>query len=176
MIGHTIPQDNQRIDSLATSGLTGVSNSLAYRVHEIEKHFHNSGHWYGKDPGDTFLLENGLVSWQLTAGAGGAFGNWVQLSNGDEITSGPKYDPHLLMVTQASAAGKLYYIQLGTGAGGSQEAITTCAFYPSATLRQTPVEVICTRVNKTDLLWARSCCETDGATTSFVIGLHIYAG
>lgn len=36
-----------KIDNLATDGLTGVANSPAYRVHEIEKHFHNDELWYG---------------------------------------------------------------------------------------------------------------------------------
>lgn len=164
-----------KIDGEATDGLTGTVDSLAYRVNEIEKHVHNYGHWYGKDPGDAFLLENGLVSWQLTAGAGGAYGNWVQLSNGDEI-SDPYYDPHLITVTQASAQGKLYYIQFGTGTGGAQVVITTIAFFPAATLRQSPVDVICTRVANTSLLWARAACETDAATVSFVLGAHHYAG
>ena len=34
-------------DSKATVGLLGVTNSLAYRVHEIEKHFHNRERWIG---------------------------------------------------------------------------------------------------------------------------------
>ena len=95
-----------KIDSAAVLGLAGTSNSLAYKVHEVEKHFHNSGRWYGADPGDGFLVEGGLVAWQLVAGAGGAFGNWLQLSDGDEIASGPRYDPHQMLFTQASAAGK----------------------------------------------------------------------
>ena len=36
-----------KIDGLSVSGLTGVSNSLAYRVHEIERHLHSSGRWFG---------------------------------------------------------------------------------------------------------------------------------
>jgi len=149
-----------------------LEDTLA-EAEEIERHLHSRGHWYGKDPGDTFLLENGLVSWRLTAGAGGAFGNWVQLSNGDEI-SDPYYDPHLLMVTAASAAGKLYYIQFGTGAGGSQAVSGMSAFFPAATLRQSPAPVQHTRIASTSLWWARCSCETDGATIDLVVGLHTY--
>ena len=165
-----------KIDDLAVSGLLGVSNSLAYKVHEIEKHFHNTSYWYGKDPGDTFLVANGLTPWQCTAGAGGAFGNWVQLSNGDEITVGPRYDLHEVLVVQASAAGKIYYIQIGTGAGGSQVVQTTFSFFPAATLRQASIQATCPRFTNTDLMWARLACETNGATASFIIGLHVYAG
>ena len=171
-----IDTDTSKIDTAATLGLAGTSNSLAYRVHEIEKHFHNTGHWYGKDPGDSFLLAFGLVSWQLVAGAGGAFGNWLQLSDGDEIASGPRYDPHQVLFTQASASGKLYYIQLGTGDGGAQVPITTVPHFPAASLRQSAAIVICPRVYSTDLLWARCKCETNAATISFVLGLHVYAG
>ena len=165
-----------KIDNWAVDGLAGVSNSLAYKVEELEKHFHGQGYWYGQDPGDTFLVEFGMTPWQLAAGDGEAFGAWIQLSNGDEITAGPRYDPHLLMVMQASAAGKLYYIQFGTGAGGAQAVRTTVAFFPAATLRQGPAIVICPRLYSTDLLWARAACETNGATISFVLGLHTYEG
>ena len=35
------------IDGDVTLGLAGTTNSLAYRVHEIEKHLHNSEVVYG---------------------------------------------------------------------------------------------------------------------------------
>ena len=36
----------RKIDNLAVLGLTGVVNSLAYRVHEIERHLHSSASWF----------------------------------------------------------------------------------------------------------------------------------
>ena len=39
--------ETAKIDSLATNGLNGVNNSLAYRVHEIENHFHSVERWVG---------------------------------------------------------------------------------------------------------------------------------
>lgn len=170
-----VDADTSKIDDAATNGLLGVDDSLAYRVNEIERHMHNAGYWYGKDPGDTFLLQNGLVSWQLTAGAGGAFGNWVQLSNGDEVAN-PRYDPHLILITQASAANNTYLFQFGTGEGGAQAVITTLAHYASASLRQAPIDVICPRVTNTSKLWARCACTSDGATMSFLLGIHTYVG
>ena len=165
-----------KIDSAAVDGLLGTEDSLAYDVQEIEYHFHNRGYWYGKDPGDTFLLENGMVPWQCVAGAGDAYGNWVQLSNGDEIVAGVKYDPHKILVTVTSVQGKLYYLQLGTGAGGAQTVLTTIAVYPAATLRQSSIEFRCPRVDNDTLLWARCACDTDAGTIDFVIGLHVYPG
>lgn len=35
-------------DAITTLGLLGTSNSLAYRVHELERHFHGYERWYGK--------------------------------------------------------------------------------------------------------------------------------
>jgi len=145
-----------------------------YDLEIVEMHNHGRGYWYGKDPGDAFLLESGLVPWRLTAGAGGAYGNWVQLSDGDEIAN-PYYDPHQIMVYTASAPGKLYYIQYGTGAAGAQVAVGMTAALPAATLRQSPAEVQIGRVANTSKLWARCNCETDAATIDFVIGLHQYS-
>jgi hypothetical protein len=41
--------DNNRnkLDNASTDGLGGVADSLAYRVEEIEKHFHNRERWLG---------------------------------------------------------------------------------------------------------------------------------
>lgn len=43
----SISDETDKIDSAATDGLEGTSNSLAYRVHEIEKHLHNRGRFWG---------------------------------------------------------------------------------------------------------------------------------
>ena len=40
--------DVNKIDAEAVDGLAGVNNSLAYKVHEIEKHFHNCERWIGE--------------------------------------------------------------------------------------------------------------------------------
>jgi hypothetical protein len=165
------------IDGVAAAGLLGVSNSLGYKVHEIEKHFHNTSRWFGRDAGDTFFVENGLLPWPLVAGNGGAFGNWVQLSNGDElIAPAVKYDPHEILVMNTSVASKLYYIQLGSGEGGAQIVLTTNPIYPAAAVRQTSMKIICPRLGVTEKLWARCNCETNAATLTMVIGLHTYVG
>jgi len=40
-----IDAETDKIDSAATLGLEGTSNSLAYRVMELERHFHNVERW-----------------------------------------------------------------------------------------------------------------------------------
>ena len=86
--------DIQKIDDLATNGLSGISNSLSYRVHEIEKHFHSEEHWYGSDGDGTGSTANNLTEWQLTAGTGGAYGTEVQLLGANDISNSDfSFDP-----------------------------------------------------------------------------------
>ena len=110
-----------KIDSGTTDGLAGTSNSLAYRVHEIEKHFHNSEVWYGAAVGDGFLDSSVLTEFQVVASNTGFDGTALQISNGDEIESGSstkKYDLHEVLITATSAASKVQKMRFvyGTGA------------------------------------------------------------
>ena len=43
-----IASDANKIDDEAVSGLLGTYDSLAYRVHEIERHLHSAGSWFGQ--------------------------------------------------------------------------------------------------------------------------------
>ncbi len=56
-------QGGGKVDQAATNGLAGVSNSLAYRVHEIEKHFHSPGYWWGAlaGPDETNAIEENVT-------------------------------------------------------------------------------------------------------------------
>ena len=171
----SISDETDKVDGAATDGLLGVSNSLSYRVEEVEKHFHSAEHWYGKDPGDTFLLEGGLTPWVLIAGAGEAYGAWVQLSNGDEVVN-PKYDPGSLLVVATSTPNATYLIQLGTGAGGAQVVKTTMPMVAVSTARFASIDFPCPRIANTDNLWARCKATTNGATISILLGLHSYVG
>jgi hypothetical protein len=164
-----------KIDGAATNGLWGVEDSLAYRVAEIEDHIHSVGHFYGQSAGDTFFEENNLTPWVITAGAGEAFGDWLQVSNGDEI-SNPKYDPHLLCVSSTSSATAIYLVQFGAGESGAQVVIGSAWFKASATLRSAPEEVQARRVDNTDKLWLRCKSTVELATISVIIGLHTYPG
>lgn len=166
-----------KIDSAAVDGLLGTSNSLGYLTDEIDTHLHSVGRFYGKDPGDGFLLENSHTPWVLTAGASEAFGAWMQLSDGDEISE-PKYDPHLTTVYAVSNANTTYIVQYGVGDGTVPGTTVVGAtwFRSSATLRGAPEEVQARRVNNTDKLWARCNCAADGETISIGMGMHPYPG
>lgn len=165
-----------QIDRAATEGLEGIPDSAAYRIHEVERHLHSMGRWFGQDPGDTFLLEDGLTPWRVTAGSSQAWGAWLQVSDGDEITDVVKFDPHLVHVTAASANGALYYIQLGYGESGAQVVFAMASFQPAAALKQGAEPMQARRVGVTEKLWARCKSATNGATIDFTLGGHGYEG
>ena len=168
----------EKIDGVAVDGLSGVENSLGYKIDEIEHHLHNEGQWWGRDAGGTELaVQNGLTTWQLTAGTGGAYGAWVQITDGTQFTTGARFDPHLLGITAVSAQDKSYLIQFGEGEGGAQTAFTTTWFYaPSNQVNAGPVAVISPRKANTIKLWMRIACETNGATLNTLLGTHPYSG
>ena len=70
--------DLQKVDSAATDGLAGVNNSLAYRVHEIERHVHSYERWFelaaAPDPTDHVADRGGTGAGALLP-AGGLAGN-----------------------------------------------------------------------------------------------------
>ena len=170
-----------KIDILSVDGLSGVNNSLAYKVHEIEKHFHNDEQWFGKDGGDTYLSRSSITPWQITAGTGEAYGTEIQISNGDEIESGSttkKYDFHRFYITGLDTANVVYKVEIyyGTNVFGDStlltEFVTACANANQADTH--PLAIIAPRITCNNKLWARCKCQTNGATLDFVIGVHTY--
>ncbi len=174
-----------KIDSLATDGMLGVNNSLAYRTHEIEKHFHSEEHWYGNDTDGTGSTANNLVEWQLEAGEGGAYGTEVQLLGANDISDSDfsftpvKFDSHRILVTASSANDKNYMIQFwsGTGVFGAADLITEVPYRTGANSAEvTPIPMQMSRQAVANKIWARTKCETNSATVDLIIGVHAYVG
>lgn len=179
--------DTNKIDSTATLGLSGTANSLAYRVHEIEKHFHNMERWYGDATGGSGSPANNLTSWTLTAGTTPAYGTAVKLLSANDVKASDytgisltpvKFDLHRIMCTAFSATDKLFVIQFykGDPAGGgtllTEVPIKSGAAFSDAFA----VEVMMPRVAVTDTIYAQVKSDTTGATLSFIIGIHAYEG
>ncbi len=174
-----------KIDNKATLGLLGASNSLAYRVHEIEKHFHSEEHWYGNDGDDTGSTANNLTEWQLTAGTSEAYGTEVQLlaandvSNADFSFTPVKFDMHRVLVTVSSVNDKNYMIQFwgGTGAFGAATLLTEIPYRTGGgAVEVVPVDCQMSRQAVAQKIWARVKCETNSATLSIIVGIHAYVG
>jgi hypothetical protein len=177
------PRDNLgKIDSLATDGLAGTEDSLAYRVHEIERHLHNNEEWYGKDSGDTYLNRDSITPWQLTAGTGEAYGTEVQISDGTEIEGGDsskKFDIHRLFIQSTSVNDQNYKVQVwaGTGTFAQSTLLSEVPFRIAANQTESqPIALITRRVPCDCKIWLRCKCATNGATIDLLIGLHTYSG
>ena len=177
-----------KIDGVATLGLAGVSNSLAYRVHEIEGHFHSSASWFGAaaTPSATHLADrigtSGMTHFELDSG-NQAWGNWVQIFGSDDTparTGMAYFDPHEMVVSASERAG-IYFIQFGRGASG--EAALTAGSYTEVALDLTDkaggsiISLQTGRAPAGSLIWAR--CMTpafDTGTIDFYLGIHEYVG
>ena len=180
--------DVNKIDAEATDGLSGVSNSLAYRVHEIEKHLHAAGSWFGAaaTPTATHFADRigaGIAAFQIDAGSSD-WGTWVEILGEDDTPAragNAFYDPHLMLITDAERE-VTYFIQFGKGASGaaalSAGTYTELCVGIDATKKfkaETPIQT--GRAAAGDLLWARCLAVgQDTGTLDFYIGIHEYVG
>lgn len=177
-----------KIDNAATSGLTGVADSLAHRVAEIERHIHSAGRWFEKaatPAGETNVADrigSGAGAFEIDAG-NNDWGSWVQILGSEDTpadTGKVYFDPHEFVVSYAERTG-LYYVQLGRGATGA--AALLAGTYSEFALDETDraggsiISVQTGRAPAGSKLWAR--CKSPGNDTAklqFVFGIHEYEG
>ena len=179
-----------RIDDQATDGLLGVSNSLAYRIHEAERHMHSAGSWFeaaGTPAGETHVADR-----IGTAGGGGAFqldagnddwGAWVQILGSDDTPARAgqaKYDPHQIVIDDTEHTN-VYFVQFARGdsgaAGLAAGTYTEFAYSSDGNRYKGILHVQTGRAPAGDKLWAR--CMAPGQNTStmdFYLGIHEYEG
>ena len=181
--------DANRIDGYATLGLTGVHNSLAYRVMEIERHLHSYSRWYGlaaSPSGETHRADTAGAAagvFQIDAGSS-AWGAWLQIlgSSDTPATAGNVYfDLHQLLITAAEKSFP-YVMQVAFGetAAGALTAgtYTETMFAPASNLVDAgPVELHSRRHAVGTKVWARCICPGQAtATLDFYFGMHEYEG
>jgi hypothetical protein len=92
-----------KIDTQAVLGLSGTANSLAYKVNEIEKHFHNSQSVWGSNSG--YLGSDYPIKLTVTGGDN-AWGTEQHIYAGDNIESGS--------ATKKMDIGKIYIVSVST--------------------------------------------------------------
>jgi len=183
--------ETQKIDSAATSGLSGVYNSLAYRVHEIERHFHGREKWFGAaavPAGETHVADRmgpSIVGFSIVSG-NNAFGNWVQVlgSTDTPCKAGYKYfDAHSVLVTSANDTNP-FLVQII--AGESADIVANLAAemhsefpFEAATNQINGGEfaIMSSRVPAGTKVWARCICIGSNAKTIVMFaGIHEYEG
>lgn len=182
--------DTIKIDEAATSGLSGTNNSLAYRVHEIERHFHSYESWFetAATPSGTTntadRIGSGGGAWSLDAG-NDTWGTWVQILGSEDTparTSQVKYDFHEILV-EGTERSETYFIQIAFGAVDAATAFsagdyTEIAFHAvSNQIDAAPVVVQSRRQSAGVMCWARVMCPGQNtATIDIYVGLHEYEG
>ncbi len=173
-----------KIDNQQVNGLLGVNNSLAYKVHEIEKHLHNAEYWYGDGGSNTMTRAANLNPWTLTASATpNTYGTEVQIASADDfltdMADAVKMDFHEFQVTKSNTNDKNYMIQIwsGTSTFGAATFRTEFPYRTGSNFSEvSPIPVICPRFSVSDKVWARVKCETASATLDLLVGVHGYVG
>jgi len=184
------PKITNRIDVEATNGLAGVRNSLAYRTHEIERHFHSRERWLGAavtPSGETHVADHigtSKTAFQIDAG-NDDWGAWVQVLGSEDtpVISGSLYfDPHRIIVTAVERANQVYFVQLAQGTSGSV-ALSAGAYsdtvvqLTSTAPRAQPFVVQARRIAAGTKGWVRCLCVGQNTgTMSFYFGIHEYEG
>ena len=185
-----ISDETDKIDGAATDGLAGVSNSLAYRVMELERHFHNVERWWGAlgAPDETNAIEANVNRPFVATSGNNAWGAAIPiLGTGDNpvLATDAKFDIHRLLVTDLDDDTTPWRIRIIWGTGTSADAITAGQWteimvmsnaVPGNRAGGSPVDVIMRRENVGVKIWAQAWNDTLDETLSFFAGYHGYIG
>ncbi len=180
-----------RIDHESTDGLNGVSNSLAYRVHEIEKHLHSSEKWFGDAAvasGETHVADRmgpGIAPFALLSG-NDAFGSWVQILGSTDTPVTPamaKFDVHRFLTTSTNSTS-VFLVQTVTGESAgiaaklSAENYSEHPYIAPTNNNDSGIEnAMMSRETTGVKMWARCICiGQDAKTINVYFGLHEYVG
>jgi hypothetical protein len=185
-----VPNIVDRIDVETTNGLTGVSNSLAYRVNKIERHNHSRERWLGaavSPSGETHVADQiGTSKTAFQADAGNDdWGAWVQTLGSDDtpvISGSVFFDPNWVIITAVERANSVYFVQFAQGASGaaglSAEAYSNVVIQLTTTApRGQPFQVQSRRIAAGTKTWVRTMCVGQNTgTIDFYFGIHEYEG
>ena len=177
-----------KLDNLAVDGLLGVNNSLAYKVHEIEKHFHNTERWIGMAaiPSGTVHIgdSDSMTAFQIDAG-NDDWGAWVQVLGSGDIPWTPgvvKGDAHRLLITDVERKKKITRIQIAFGPVDAATALAANDYSeimvtPDNDAKEDPFEIMMPRISIGDMAWARCWVKAENTgTIDFFYGVHGYKG
>lgn len=189
-MGASLHTTSPKIDNAPVDGLTGVEDSLAYKVEEIEKHFHNLERWLAAaavPAGETHVADS--ITDNQTAfradGGNDTWGPWLQILGSSDTpaqTGLLKFDLHRLLIISHERNNNCYLIQIGFGASGA--AALSAGDYTEVPLvtgggntEVGPIDMISARQDVTTKAWVRVwAVGQNTGTLDFLIGLHEYVG
>lgn len=193
MITQTQTENNiKKVDELEVDGLAGTSNSLAYKVHEIETHAHHYDKLVGlaaSPSGETNRADritDNVAAFQIDAG-NNTWGSWVQIlgSADTPVQAGMAYfDFDNILVIDHERNSAAYFIQFVEGESAGIAAKLVSEDFTETGLQTGggssevgPVIVNGRRIAAGEKVWARALCPgQDTATIDFYIGFHEYEG
>ena len=178
-----------KIDDVATDGLTGTHDSLAYRVEEIERHFHVRERWWGAlaVPDETNAIEANVARPFVAISDNNAWGAAIPLiGTADEPTASATdayFDLHRMEIVTADNAD-VWRVRFIYGTGTSAAAIgagqwteVMVQLDPGPPVQAIPaVEIRMPREAAGTKVWAQVWSATNLDTISFFIGVHGYEG
>ena len=185
--------DHGKIDSRTTDGLLGTNNSLAYRVHEIEKHFHSPERRLSKKGTQTatdWADEDTLTAYRAISGSGvygaGATDEALVIGtdDGPYVTGNVKFDLHRIFIT-ALSNDTPFAVRIVWGTGTMDDAVTDGQYSHFVVQNNptgnkaggAPIDVMMPRRTwGTDKVWIQVMNATDNATMDFFVLVHGYAG
>ena len=181
--------ETAKIDMAASDGLSGVANSLSYRIQEIERHFHNRERWWGAvgAPDETNAIEANVTRPFAAPSRADTWGAAVPIcGTDDDPTPGDgdtKFDIHRLLVTDLDDETDAWRMRIIWGTGTSAAAIGADQWteimlqanaVPGNRAGGQPIEVIMRRVDVGAKLWAQSWNNSINEELSFFFGVHGY--
>lgn len=185
-----IKAETDKLDALATDGLNGTPDSVAYRVAEIERHLHSAESWFEvavSPDGDTNggdRIGEGNGAFQADAG-NDDWGDWVLVLGSSDTPARPTpakayFDPHRIEVVDTERAAT-YFIQIGRGVTHTTiitNGTYTEVVYTAVTNKDSsPVDVGSGRAPTGSKVWVRVMCpDQDTGTLDFFFGIHEYEG
>ena len=188
-----------KIDNQKCDGLLGTSNSLCYRTHEIEKHFHSRERWL------SISADQSGTDWNESVSDSGVPDVFTAISGNDDygsdandeakvigtgdtcgtgLTTYTKFDLHEIIVEDASATST-YVLRIVYGTGTMADAISAGQYTETMFKRDTgageahgtPLPFNMPRGTwGTTKIWIQAKNTTDNADVDFYVGIHCYAG
>ena len=183
-----VQTEADKIDLAAVDGLTGVINSLAYRVHEIERHLHSGARWFESAAAPVLethiadMIGSGSGPFRLDAG-NDAWGAWVQILGSEDtptVVGKSYFDPHQVIIEDVERANT-YFVQMTRGetgdAGFAAGYYSEWVYAATNTKDSAIMQVQTGRAPAGSKLWARCMCPgVDTGWMDIYFGLHEYEG
>lgn len=179
-----------KIDSAPSDGLNGVVDSVAYRIHEAERHMHSFERWFGAaavPDGEVHVADRigtTKVAFQVDAG-NDTWGSWLQVLGSSDTpvdTGMTSFDGHRWIITAVERANAIHFIQVAAGASGA--AALTAGTYSelivkpiTVNARAFPGFIQSRRIAAGTKVWVRAWAVGQATgTLDFFFGIHEYEG